>query len=68
MIGVEFYEIDGDHPLTKRRGTALVRQIRIARQDRDYFIARGGGLAEVRRCKALLVGCGAVGGHMPVDP
>jgi|JI6StandDraft_1071083.scaffolds.fasta_scaffold00727_10 molybdopterin/thiamine biosynthesis adenylyltransferase len=64
LIGVEFHDMHGDHPLTKRSGTALVRQIRIARQDRDYFIARGGGLAEVRGCKALLIGCGAVGGHI----
>ena len=64
LIGVEYHDIQGDHPLTKRGGTTLCRQIRVVRQDHDYFIARGGGLAEVRRCKALLVGCGAVGGHI----
>lgn len=64
LIGVEYLDIRGGHPLTKKRGSAGSRQIRIARQDRDYFLARGGGVAAVRRSKALLIGCGAVGGHI----
>lgn len=64
LIGVEYFDICGAHPLTKYPGTANARQIRIVRADRDYLVARGGGLAAVRGCKALLIGCGAVGGHV----
>lgn len=64
LIGVEYFDICGEHPLTKRPGTANARQLRIVRQDRDYLVARGGGSATVRSCKALLIGCGAVGGHV----
>ncbi|MDC0717501.1 ThiF family adenylyltransferase [Nannocystis bainbridge] len=64
LIGVEYLGIEGEHPLTRRPGTAGAQAITVFRQDLDYLVARGGGLAAVRRSRALLIGCGAVGGHV----
>lgn len=67
LFGIRFDDVRGAHPL-RPRGTArqsfpLVFQ----RCDRDYLIARGGGDVALDSKRVLLVGVGAVGGHLALE-
>ena len=66
LFGVEFLGVRGEHPLFGG-SCSKVRPVQIRRQDRAYLVPRGGGDDELGRKRALVVGCGAVGGHIAVQ-
>lgn len=64
LVGIRYDNIQGGHPLGAARGTASVTQFRIERRDPGYLMPRGGAARELGRRRVLLVGCGAIGGHL----
>src|SRR5699024_1594230 len=67
LFGIRFNGVYGPHPLRERgRANKLVPLV-LQRCDRSYLVERGGGHATLRTKRILLVGCGAVGGHLAID-
>ncbi len=66
LVGVRYREIRDAHPLAEEPGRAVVSQFKVIRRDVPYLLARGGAL-NLRDKKVLLVGCGAVGGHIAME-
>ncbi|WP_434426563.1 ThiF family adenylyltransferase [Nannocystis pusilla] len=67
LVGVQFDDIRGVHPLAGVTGTAVVRQFRVERRDPGYLVPRGGGESPLQAKRVLLVGCGAIGGHLAME-
>ena len=65
LIGLKFQDIGDKHPLISGYSTTIPTPISIQRYDRDYLIPRGGASFDFNQIKVLVVGCGAVGGHIP---
>lgn len=64
LFGLRYEGVGDRHPLHPN-GTALrVIPIQIERLDRTHLIGRGGADAALGAKRVLLVGCGAVGGHV----
>ncbi len=64
LVGIEFHGCDGAHPLNDRgsaRGLALVP---LERRDRATLVSRGGADVHLADARVVVVGCGAVGGHL----
>lgn len=55
------------HPLQLGNDSWTAERIRLVRADRPYLVARGGGHLSLIPKKALLIGCGAVGGHIAFE-
>lgn len=66
IFGIEFTGVRGDHPLFGGSCSG-VRPVQVLRRDRSYLVPRGGADNELSRKRALVVGCGAVGGHVAVQ-
>ena len=66
FFAVEFDGVRGPHPLLKGRYDA-VRHVHVERFDRDFLVPRGGGDGALSRARALVIGCGAVGGRVAVE-
>ncbi|MFZ6178802.1 ThiF family adenylyltransferase [Nannocystis pusilla] len=67
LVGVQFDDIRGTHPLAGATGTAVVRQFHVERRDPGYLVPRGGGESSLQAKRVLLVGCGAIGGHLAME-
>jgi len=52
------------HPLREAGTAARLVPVQLERRDRAYLIRRGGGSGALDGKRVLLVGCGAVGGHL----
>lgn len=66
LVAVRLRGIRGEHPLFRRDAEPLVSAVDVKRRDRTYLMHRGGASATRRSTRVLLVGCGAVGGHVAV--
>ncbi|MEP0548075.1 MAG: ThiF family adenylyltransferase [Rhodothermales bacterium] len=66
LFGVEFAGVQADHPLFGGRCSG-VRPVQVLRRDCAYLVPRGGADDALSRKRALVVGCGAVGGHIAVQ-
>lgn len=64
LFGIQFDGVGAAHPLAEQGYAAQLIPVVIARRDRDYLVQRGGGHMELRNKRVLLLGCGAVGGHV----
>jgi hypothetical protein len=67
LVGVEYTNIRGAHPLARAPGLANLRQFQILRQDPGYLVPRGGGAEALQGKRVLLIGCGAIGGHLALE-
>jgi len=67
LVGVDYHNVRGSHPLARRPGAAELRQFQVVRRDPGYLVARGGGAAALRTKRVLLAGCGAIGGHLAFE-
>ncbi len=62
------YDVVGDkHPLLEGGTAERLVPIQMSRWDRAYLIGRGGGDTALGSKRVLLVGCGAVGGHLAIE-
>lgn len=66
LFGVEFTGVRDKHPLVGGSCDAVC-PVQVERRDRAYLVPRGGADNELSRKRALVVGCGAVGGHVAVQ-
>jgi molybdopterin/thiamine biosynthesis adenylyltransferase len=67
LFGARFEGAHGQHPLLEGGKAASVLPLRIVRMDRAYLVPRGGADTSLSRKRVLVVGCGAVGGHVAVE-
>ena len=67
LIGLIFSDVGDEHPLISCNSTKVPRPINVQRYDLDYLMPRGGANVNLDRIKALVVGCGAVGGYIPAS-
>ncbi|MEL6912040.1 MAG: E2/UBC family protein [Cyanobacteria bacterium J06598_4] len=65
LIGLIFSDIGDEHPLIASNSTTVPTPVNVQRYDLDYLMPRGGANVNLDRIKALVVGCGAVGGYIP---
>ncbi|BAZ18984.1 putative ThiF family protein (plasmid) [Calothrix sp. NIES-4071] len=66
LVGLLFSGVAGGHPLLSGNAQNPPEPFQIQRCDRDYLLHRGGGQTQLDRSRVLVVGCGAVGGHIPL--
>ena len=64
LFGIRFEGVSEQHPLVEGGHAAKLVPIAIFRRDKAYLVQRGGGAMEWNNKRVLLVGCGAVGGHI----
>lgn len=72
LVGVRYEGVwrqDGRyvHPLREGGNADRITPIALERQDHAYLVPRGGGALGVRERHVLLVGAGAVGGHLAFE-
>lgn len=67
VIGLIFSDVGDKHPLIAGNSTIVSTPINIQRYDLDYLMPRGGANTNLNEIKALIVGCGAVGGDIPAS-
>jgi molybdopterin-synthase adenylyltransferase len=67
LFGIQFDVVGPHHPLHKDGMTRCLVPIQLQRLDRGYLVQRGGGVAELCTKRVLLIGCGAVGGHLAFE-
>ena len=66
LVGIRFTEVRGGHPLGRSPSQANVTPFRLHRFDQRYLKARSGA-RNLGGVRVLLVGCGAVGGHVGME-
>jgi molybdopterin/thiamine biosynthesis adenylyltransferase len=64
LFGIQFDGVASTHPLLEGGYAARLTPIAIVRRDKYYLVQRGGGAVELAAKRVLLIGCGAVGGHV----
>lgn len=67
LIALSFKGITGGHPLLDGRIRTGPVPLRVDRYDRDYLLPRSGGQLALQDWRILVVGCGAVGGHVALS-
>lgn len=67
LVGLIFSDVGDEHPLVASNSTTVPIPINVQRYDLDYLMPRGGANTNLDRIKALVVGCGAVGGYIPAS-
>jgi molybdopterin/thiamine biosynthesis adenylyltransferase len=67
LIGLVFSDVGEKHPLIAGNSTKVPTPINVQRYDLDYLLPRGGANRDLNEIKALVVGCGAVGGNIPIS-
>lgn len=67
LFGLRYDGVGELHPLHNDGTAERLVPIRIERRDRGYLVQRGGGEAGLGTKRVLLVGCGAVGGHLAFE-
>jgi hypothetical protein len=67
FFGVRFEELGAKHPLYNNDTARAITPIYIHRRDRRYLVQRGGGQVALAEKRVLLIGCGAVGGHIAFE-
>ena len=66
-LGLIFSDVGDEHPLIACNSTKVPTPINVQRYDLDYLMPRGGANTNLNEIKALIVGCGAVGGDIPAS-
>lgn len=64
LAGLLYESVVSGHPLLKGRAHDPPTPLVVQRLDAAYLLPRSGGYMNLHECRALLVGCGAVGGHI----
>lgn len=64
VFAVDYEGGNGRHPLQDNGGDPVLHPVSVSRVERTYLVPRGGGSADLSGKRVLLVGCGAVGGHV----
>ena len=67
MFGLKFIAPGPIHPLLEGGTAESIVPIVVRRIDRSYLLPRGGASVSLSDCRALIVGCGAVGGHVALE-
>lgn len=67
FFGVRFEALRDQHPLLNADTAGAIKPMVIFRRDRHYLVQRGGGQVEIAEKRVLLIGCGAVGGHIAFE-
>lgn len=67
LIGLIFSDVGDEHPLIAGNSTKVPTPINVQRYDLEYLLPRGGANPKLNEIKALVVGCGAVGGNIPAS-
>lgn len=69
IVGIRYRKQDRTlpHPLLHRNDECRILPFRVERIDRDILVPRGGGNKSLFGKKALLIGCGSLGGHIAVN-
>ncbi|MGL4883420.1 MAG: E2/UBC family protein, partial [Waterburya sp.] len=67
LISLIFSDVGDEHPLIAGNSTKVPTPINVQRYDLDYLMPRGGANTNLNEIKALIVGCGAVGGDIPAS-
>lgn len=66
LFAVRYHSPSGAHPLLPGV-EARLWPLQVARWEPAYLVPRGGGHVSLREKHVLLIGCGAVGGHLAHD-
>lgn len=64
LVALEYSQVSGGHPLVDGTTPRAVRRVSLERRDKDYLVARGQAAPDLTGKHVVLVGCGAVGGHL----
>lgn len=67
IFGIRFDGVESQHPLANDGDAKQLTPIAIVRRDKYYLVQRGGGHMELVNKRVLLLGCGAVGGHLAFE-
>ena len=67
LFGLRFSGVRDAHPLLPTGTASAVRPVQIDRWDPGYLAPRGGGHAGLSGRHVVVVGCGAVGGHLAFE-
>jgi molybdopterin-synthase adenylyltransferase len=66
LFGIRFGGVE-QHPLAEYGQVQQLTPIVVQRRDWSYLVRRGGGYTVLEHKRVLLVGCGAVGGHLAFE-
>jgi molybdopterin/thiamine biosynthesis adenylyltransferase len=67
LFGIRFDEVGDVHPLLTNGTAKRLVPLKLERLDRSHLVRRGGGDADLRHARVLLLGCGALGGHLAFE-
>jgi molybdopterin/thiamine biosynthesis adenylyltransferase len=67
LIGIDYTSAKGFHPFDSRGRDFELQPVSLHRIERSYIVPRGGGKADLATKKVLLIGCGAIGGHLAYE-
>lgn len=67
VFGIRFIGVQDSHPLLEGGSVESVLPLHCDRLDRSYILPRGGAYSDLGQKRVLLVGCGAVGGHLAFE-
>jgi len=67
QFGFWFRGLDSGHPLGAKGSAAWVEPLSLTRLDPTYLRGRGGAASALAQKHVLVVGCGAVGGHVAIE-
>lgn len=67
LVGLHYVQVHGGHPLATGTTSHRVRKVVLRRYDAAVLHERGGAMTRLRSMKVLVVGCGAVGGHVAMN-
>ncbi len=63
LVGLLFRGMSDGHPLLGGKVTSQI-PMQVHRYDPPYLLPRSGGQLSLHKCRVLVAGCGAVGGHV----
>ncbi|MCB2380328.1 ThiF family adenylyltransferase [Hymenobacter sp. BT635] len=64
LLGIAYTSLKGVHPLGERGSAFDLKPVQLLRWERSYLLPRGGGKMSLTPKKVLVIGCGAIGGHL----
>lgn len=67
LFGIEFRGVERAHPLLTEGSCREIIPIALDRMDKQYLLPRAGGDNLLSDKKVVLIGCGAVGGHIAME-
>ena len=67
LVGIRYKGVDAKHPLLSGVSSWKRVPLVLSRMDHGYIAPRSGADADLSSRSVLLVGCGAIGGHLAVE-